>query len=124
MRRILIVEDSQVMNVYYKSHLSAVPDCALAFAGDGQQALTHIQAHGAPALIILDINMPVMNGLEFLLRHRALWPDSSTRIIIVTTEGSEDDCRRGLEAGADSYLKKPFEPHHLVDLITRHVRQG
>jgi DNA-binding response OmpR family regulator len=123
LRRILIVEDSQVMSVYYNVHLKTVPDYALAFASDGQKALDHIAAHGAPDLIVLDINMPVMNGLEFLARHKLNWPQSTSRIIIVTTEGSEDDCRRGLGAGADAYLKKPFETHELLDLIARHLSE-
>ena len=109
------------MTAYYKVHLSTVPGCTVAFASDGQKAIAHIVAQGAPDLILLDINMPVMNGLEFLARYKLIWPDSTSRIIIVTTEGSEEDCRRGLEAGAGAYLKKPFEASELVNLIARHL---
>jgi two-component system, chemotaxis family, chemotaxis protein CheY len=119
LRRILVVEDSQVMNAYYRQTLSTVPGYDVSFAADGEKALEHIRTHGAPDLIVLDINMPVMDGLEFLERHKAIWPESPTPIVIVTTEGSEEDCRRGLKSGAQAYLKKPFEVEDLTDLVAR-----
>ena len=116
MARILIVDDSSVMHAYHRQVLSALPDCRLSFARHGKEALAKIEAEGRPDVIVLDINMPVMDGLEFLRRLRALSIPRSS-VIIVSTEGQEDDLRRGLEAGADGYVRKPFKPKELQDLV-------
>jgi two-component system chemotaxis response regulator CheY len=116
MARILIVDDSSVMHAYHCQVLSALPDCRLSFARHGKEALARIEDEGAPNVIVLDINMPVMDGLEFLSRLRALSIPRPS-VIIVSTEGKEDDLRRGLEAGADGYVRKPFKPKELQDLV-------
>ncbi|HVU52492.1 MAG TPA: response regulator [Polyangia bacterium] len=116
--RILIVDDSSVMHAYHRQVLSGLPDCRLSFARHGQEALAKIEEEGAPAVIVLDINMPVMDGLEFLRRLRALSIPRAS-VIIVSTEGKDDDLQRGLEAGADGYVRKPFKPKELQDLVRR-----
>ena len=116
--RILIVDDSSVMHAYHRQVLSALPDCRLSFAKHGKDALAKIEAEGGPDVIVLDINMPVMDGLEFLRRLRVLSIPRPS-VIIVTTEGKDDDLRRGLEAGADGYVRKPFKPKELQDLVRR-----
>jgi two-component system chemotaxis response regulator CheY len=116
--RILIVDDSSVMHAYHRQVLSALPDCRLSFARHGKEALAKIEAEGSPDVIVLDINMPVMDGLEFLRRLRALAIPRPS-VIIVSTEGKDDDLQRGLEAGADGYVRKPFKPKELQDLVRR-----
>jgi two-component system, chemotaxis family, chemotaxis protein CheY len=116
--RILIVDDSSVMHAYHRQVLSALPDCRLSFAKHGKDALAKIEAEGGPDVIVLDINMPVMDGLEFLRRLRALTIPRPS-VIIVSTEGKDDDLQRGLEAGADGYVRKPFKPKELQDLVRR-----
>jgi two-component system chemotaxis response regulator CheY len=116
--RILIVDDSSVMHAYHRQVLSALPDCRLSFAKHGKDALAKIEAEGGPDVIVLDINMPVMDGLEFLRRLRALSIPRPS-VIIVSTEGKDDDLQRGLEAGADGYVRKPFKPKELQDLVRR-----
>ena len=116
--RILIVDDSSVMHAYHRQVLSAMPDCRLSFARHGKEALAKIEAEGGPDVIVLDINMPVMDGLEFLRRLRALQIPRPS-VIIVSTEGKDDDLQRGLEAGADGYVRKPFKPKELQDLVRR-----
>jgi CheY-like chemotaxis protein len=78
--------------------------------------------------VILDINMPVMDGLEFLGHFKGERETAPARVIIVTTEGREHDYQRGLEAGASAYLKKPFTPEALTELLqgmlARPVRAG
>ena len=118
MARILIVDDSSVMHAYHRQVLSALPDCRLSFARHGKEALAKLEVEGRPDVIVLDINMPVMDGLEFLARLRAL-PLERVPVIIVSTEGREDDLLRGLEAGADGYVRKPFKPKELQDLVRR-----
>ena len=117
MPRILIVEDSNVLQMYYRQILARLPGYELTFTRNGRQALDHVAESGMPDAVILDINMPVMDGLEFLGHFKGDRKTPPARVIIVTTEGREDDYKRGLEAGASAYLKKPFTPNSLVELL-------
>ena len=76
-------------------------------------------------LIVTDINMPDINGLELVSFAKNNNAYRSIPLIIVSTEGAERDRERGLELGADAYLVKPFEPENLrevvVDLLSRDV---
>jgi two-component system, chemotaxis family, chemotaxis protein CheY len=118
MPKILVVEDSNMMQVYYTQILSRMPSCQFSFVKNGQEALDHIDRKGPPDVVVLDINMPVMDGLEFLGRFRAGRPTPPAVVIIVSTEGREDDLKRGMEAGASAYLRKPFRPEALQELIS------
>jgi CheY-like chemotaxis protein len=120
MNRILIVDDSSTMHAYYRQVLGGLGDCRMTFARHGEEALTKIKTDGDPDVIVLDINMPVMDGLEFLRRLRSL-PMKQAAVIIVSTEGREDDLQRGLEAGADDYVRKPFQPRQLQDLVRNYI---
>jgi two-component system, chemotaxis family, chemotaxis protein CheY len=117
MPTILIVEDSQVMQAYYKQILATLSGCKVAFVRNGQDALDRIASQGNPDAIVLDINMPVMDGLEFLERYRGDRPRPPAPVVVVSTEGREDDIQRGLDAGASAYLKKPFRPETLHEII-------
>ena len=86
----------------------------------GPEALRTLE-QSRPDLILLDINMPVMNGLEFLQRVQKEPAYQSIPIIIISTEGKEEDTIRGLKMGAKGYVKKPFqasELHGLIEKIT------
>lgn len=117
MPKVLVVEDSNVLQMYYRQILARLPGYELAFTRNGRQALDHVKESGMPDVVILDINMPVMDGLEFLGHFRGDRKTPPARVIIVTTEGREDDYKRGLEAGASAYLRKPFTPDSLVELL-------
>jgi two-component system chemotaxis response regulator CheY len=108
------------MHAYYRQVLGGLGDCRMTFARHGEEALTKIKTDGDPDVIVLDINMPVMDGLEFLRRLRSL-PMKQAAVIIVSTEGREDDLQRGLEAGADDYVRKPFQPRQLQDLVRNYI---
>jgi two-component system chemotaxis response regulator CheY len=120
MNQILIVDDSSVMHAYYRHVLGGMDDCRMSFARHGEEALAKIKTDGTPDVIVLDINMPVMDGLEFL-RHLRSLPMRQAAVIIVSTEGREDDLQRGLEAGADDYVCKPFLPQKLQDLVRTYI---
>jgi len=79
-------------------------------AHDGQAALNRWQAEH-PDIIILDLNMPKLSGLQVCQRVRA---QDDTPIIILSVRGDEDDIVRGLQLGADDYIVKPFSPRQLV----------
>jgi CheY-like chemotaxis protein len=115
--KILVVEDSNVLQMYYGQIFSQIAGYQVSFTKNGRQALDHIEKNGAPDVVILDINMPVMDGLEFLSHFRGDQRTTPAQVIIVTTEGREDDYKRGLQAGASAYLKKPFTPKMLTELV-------
>jgi two-component system chemotaxis response regulator CheY len=120
MNRILIVDDSAMMHAYYRQVLGGMGDCRMTFARHGEEAFAKIVSEGDPDVIVLDINMPVMDGLEFLKRLRRL-PMRRAAVIIVSTEGQEDDLQRGLDAGADDYVRKPFQPQQLQALVRTYI---
>jgi two-component system, chemotaxis family, chemotaxis protein CheY len=115
-RKVLVVDDSKLMHKMYEVMLRQY---ALVYASDGRQALDRLREHGDIDLVLLDINMPNMNGLEFLAEVRAEGLHNGLAIIIISTEGREEDTARGLEAGASAYIKKPFHSEEILDVIAR-----
>jgi two-component system, chemotaxis family, chemotaxis protein CheY len=113
-RKVLIVDDSKLMHKMYEVMLRQY---ALVFAADGRQALERIRENEDVDLVLLDLNMPNMNGLEFLAHLRASGGDEQRSVIIVSTEGRDEDTARGLEAGATAYIKKPFHSEEILDII-------
>jgi CheY-like chemotaxis protein len=104
-RKVLVVDDSDLMRRMYAVMLRDVP---LVYALDGQEALARLDEHADVDLVLLDINMPRMDGFEVLaeLAERGRVPGLS--VLVVTTQGKEADAARGLAAGAAAYLTKPF----------------
>ena len=119
MRQILVVDDSEMMHSFMRLLLTRMKDYKVRFLKNGQEALDAIGAHGEPSLILLDINMPVMNGIEFLGRMTDLGLVTRVPVVLVSTEGSDEDILRGLESGAKAYLRKPFKPQELHAVIER-----
>jgi len=119
MQRVLVVEDSSLVQSIVRVALRRYGGIDVACASDGVEALAAIARDGEPDLMLLDINMPRMSGLELLGELRAAGTLPRLPVIIVSTEGEEDDVRRGLDAGARAYVKKPFRPHELCQVIDR-----
>jgi two-component system chemotaxis response regulator CheY len=117
--RVLVIDDSATLRALLKLHLSRVADREVLFAENGQAALKILREGASPDLILLDINMPVMNGLEFLKLREASGVSTSIPVILVTTEGKEEDVERGVAAGARGYLKKPFTAQDLESAIAK-----
>lgn len=108
-RTILIVDDDphirQLLQfAFTKAGLDTVE------AGDGEEALEAVSRH-APDLVVLDINMPRMDGLEFCKRVRA---DSDLPILFLSSRDDEIDRILGIELGGDDYVVKPFSPREVV----------
>jgi two-component system chemotaxis response regulator CheY len=121
LRKILAVDDSALIHQMYKLFLSRYKNCKLISAMNGLEALDKLAQEEGIDLILLDINMPVMNGLEFLQRVQKETAYQSIPVIIISTEGKEEDTIRGLKMGAKGYVKKPFqasELHGLIEKIT------
>jgi len=121
LRKILAVDDSALIHQMYKLFLSRYKNCKLVSAMNGLEALDKLGQEEGIDLILLDINMPVMNGLEFLQRVQKEAAYQTIPVIIISTEGKEEDTIRGLKMGAKGYVKKPFqasELHGLIEKIT------
>ena len=121
LRKILAVDDSALIHQMYKLFLSRYKNCKLVSAMNGLEALDKLAQEESIDLILLDINMPVMNGLEFLQRVQKEAAYKDIPVIIISTEGKEEDTIRGLKMGARGYVKKPFqasELHSLIEKIT------
>jgi two-component system, chemotaxis family, chemotaxis protein CheY len=117
MARILIVEDSPAMRAYTRS---ALEDLVLGLEGDVEivEAVSGFDAlrllpRGAFDLVITDINMPDINGLELIRFIRQGDRYQHLAVLIISTQAAERDVQRGLQLGADGYLAKPFEPEAL-----------
>src|SRR5262245_47864853 len=91
-RKVLVVDDSKLMHKMYEVMLRQYP---LVYAMDGRQALDRLTEHADIDLVLLDINMPNMNGLEFLAEVRNSGSRDGLSIIIISTEGREEDTARG-----------------------------
>jgi two-component system, chemotaxis family, chemotaxis protein CheY len=115
-RKVLVVEDSKLMQKMYEVMLRQY---SLVYASDGRQALERLREHEDVDLVLLDVNMPNMNGLEFLEQVRAGGGRDGMSVIIISTEGRDDAAARGLEAGAAAYIKKPFHTEDILDVIAR-----
>jgi two-component system chemotaxis response regulator CheY len=98
-------------------------NCTIVDAMNGQEALDVLAVQADIELILLDINMPVMNGLQFMEKAGTLGIVKKIPIIIISTEGKEEDTIRGLKLGARGYLKKPFHPASLHELIDKIFKQ-
>ncbi len=118
----LVVDDSSFLHSILKVSLRRYCDCQITYANNGAEALEALRER-EPDLILLDVNMPVMSGLEFL-SHVGESALERVPVIIVSTEGEEEDVVRGLEAGATAYLRKPFKEAELHDLLDRVVGQA
>jgi two-component system chemotaxis response regulator CheY len=86
-------------------------------AMDGQEGLVAASQNPDLDLILLDINMPNMNGIEFLQRIKGDAALASIPVVVISTEGKEEDTQRALEAGASNYIKKPFDHRQLLEVI-------
>ncbi len=128
MQRILIVEDSATMRALLTSSLEVLETpVKITEAESGFEALRLLPRH-AFDLIVTDINMPDINGLELLSFVKSDARYREIPLVVVSTEGSERDRDKGLGLGADSYLVKPFDPEALRevarDLLARPRQDG
>ncbi len=112
----LVVEDSPTMRQLISFSLKRFEGCDIVEAVDGVDALKKLSKHNVD-MILTDINMPVMDGLKLVKLVREDDELKELPIIIITTEGAEEDRERGLNLGADSYISKPIQSSHLIKTI-------
>jgi two-component system, chemotaxis family, chemotaxis protein CheY len=111
-RSCLVVDDSRVVRKVARRILEA-HGCAVTEAGDGQQALDACRA-GLPDFVLLDWNMPVMDGITFLRALRLEFGPDNPTVIFCTTENDMAHIEMAIASGAQEYIMKPFDDEILV----------
>jgi two-component system chemotaxis response regulator CheY len=118
MKNVLIVEDSKAIRSMIRVALEGVGDFFAVEAGNGFEALKTLPTRPFD-LIITDINMPDINGLELIGFVKSNPAYRNIPLIIVSTEKSEEDKKRGLALGASGYVAKPFKPQELLAAVQK-----
>ncbi|MGB8324499.1 MAG: diguanylate cyclase [Candidatus Acidiferrum sp.] len=113
---VLVVDDSPVQRKLVEQVLSGQDAYQLIFASNGQEALTLFQQH-LPSIVLTDWMMPDFSGLELCQRIRADATQPYTYIILMTSNTEKGNVVKGLAAGADDYLTKPFDPGEMLARI-------
>jgi two-component system chemotaxis response regulator CheY len=126
MRRILVVEDSASTRSFIRSALETggqLGPCDIVEASSGFDAL-RLLPRGPYDLVITDINMPDINGLELVQFIRKSDRHRSTALLIISTQSSEKDRIRGMSLGADEFLAKPLSADTLLSAVDRLLSSG
>jgi two-component system, chemotaxis family, chemotaxis protein CheY len=113
----LVVEDSPTMRQLIAFSLKRFKNARIVEAVDGVDALKKLSTDRID-LILTDINMPVMDGLKLVSLVRQNPMLKAVPIIIITTEGAEEDRERGMALGANAYISKPIQSSHLIKTIS------
>jgi len=121
-RRILVVEDEADIRELIRYNL-AQEGFVIEEAADGVQALDRV-ARRTPDLIVLDLMLPGLSGLEVCRKLRAAPQTANLPILVATAKGTEVDRVLGLEMGADDYVVKPFSPRELVARVKALLRRA
>ncbi|MFP4382135.1 MAG: response regulator [Candidatus Sumerlaeia bacterium] len=115
---ILIVDDSMLIRQVVKKVIKQVglqPDKTLE-ANDGKEALAILEQEDVH-LVLSDINMPNMDGMQLLMHLRQIDKYRELPVLMVSTEGSEDTMREAMELGANGYVLKPFTPEAMAEQL-------
>ncbi|MFB6352685.1 MAG: PleD family two-component system response regulator [Halobacteriales archaeon] len=117
--RILAADDDEHVRTIVESKLGGEFDVET--VDDGREAWNRLADPGAdpPALVILDVMMPELNGFETLERIRGRDELADLPVVMLTSRGREEDVLRALELGADDFVAKPFSPAELLGRVKR-----
>ena len=116
MRTILVVDDSPTIRKMVRAALGSLTDVGFIEASSGLQAIETLAIHPV-RMIVLDLNMPDMHGLDVLRFLRSHSRYRNLPVMVLTTRGDDTSRQAVLEAGASSYLTKPFSPSFLVSSV-------
>ena len=118
---VLVVEDSPMMRQLLVFALSRVKNLRVTEADDGVDGLRKLAA-AKFHIILTDINMPIMDGLKLVKRVRSDPAHKDTPIIIITTEGSDEDRQRAMQLGANAYITKPIQAPQVIAKVKELLR--
>ena len=113
--KILIIEDSPTMRQLIAFALKRLQGVRIVEANDGVDGLRKLSSEKFD-LILTDINMPVMDGLKLVSLVRSDANYRTTPIVVITTEGAQEDRDRALSLGANDYITKPIQANKILDL--------
>jgi CheY-like chemotaxis protein len=116
--RVLVADDEEDIRLLVSLAVRRAGCTVVAAVADGAEALTAARAQH-PELVVLDVSMPAATGLEVCAELRADPATAGCRVLLLSAGASPDDIARGLAAGADAYLPKPFTVAGLVDQVRR-----
>jgi two-component system chemotaxis response regulator CheY len=114
--RILIVEDSPTMRQLLVFALRRLKDVDIVEAQDGMDGLRKV-SNDHFDIALIDINMPVMDGLKLIRLMRGEDSLKEIPIVVITTEGAKEDRERALALGADEYLTKPIQANRVLSVV-------
>ena len=115
--KIIIADDSKVMRKIIENALQPL-GLGTIHASNGQEVLDYLEKQGDDiGIILLDWNMPVMNGLEVLETIKKNKKHTHIPVLIVSTEAEDNKMSKAFEAGAKGYISKPFTPEQLLNLV-------
>jgi two-component system chemotaxis response regulator CheY len=121
--RILIVEDSPTMRQLLVFAMRRRKDVEVVEAQDGMDGLRKL-SEGDFSLALVDISMPVMDGLKLIQMIRADATMQQLPIAVVTTEGAKEDRERALALGANAYLTKPVQAQRVLETVEKLLAEG
>ena len=124
LQKILVVDDSELLHRMYNLVLRRYRDqgAEILHARNGSEALSVIRDTPDIDLMLLDVTMPVMSGLQLLIGLRAAGLLRDLKVIMVSTQGRDEDVQNALERGAVGYVTKPFTPGELHAVIDQHFQ--
>lgn len=117
-KRLLIVDDSKLMRDMVAACLRPLGAVTFEFAGTGLEAIERLSLSGFD-LVVLDLNMPDVGGVDVIEFVRSQDHLSSLPILVVTSRGDDDSRNRVLAAGASGFMTKPFAPPQILDEVRR-----
>jgi len=118
MRTVLIADDSRTTQMLVKTTLQRIPNLAFLMADNGVEALNVLKAERVD-LLVTDINMPEMDGIDLVRAVRRLPDQAALPILIITAKGEEAARDLGLALGANAYILKPVSGRELTDTAAR-----
>ena len=120
MPNILVVEDSPTMRQLISFAMRRIEKAKVIEATDGVDALKKLSENQVD-IILADINMPVMDGLKLISLVRSNPSYKDIPVIIITTEGAEEDRKKAMAIGANAYLPKPIQTQELIRLVKKYL---
>jgi len=115
--KFLIIEDSPTMRQLIRFALNRIPGAQIIEASDGVDGLKKLSSNEVD-LILTDINMPIMDGLKLVNLVRSNEKFKDIPIVIITTEGAQEDRERAIALGANAYITKPIQSTALLSIVT------
>ena len=120
--KFLLVDDSRTMRNIWKKVLAGLENSEVVEAGDGLEGLNAIKENGPVDMMLVDWNMPNMDGLTMVKKVREA--DKITPIIMVTTEAEKPRIIEAIKAGVNNYVVKPFTPDALLGKIDETLKKA